>query len=204
MGSVIHAFGMRCLIFFIATGLCCCAPSNLLRVHYQLPPRSDELAGNQIFLSFKDAREKKTMLSESAREALSDFSGNFTLVVGQDAGGEKLLGAYDLDSLLKEAFKQRIEHTGIQVSEKMQLETQIEFVLKQFMLDLQDRKWILTMSYQTNLLKDGNVIISETISGSAERLKMSARRDAEKIIGELISDTINKVNLSELFREAGL
>jgi hypothetical protein len=70
-------------------------------------------------------------------------------------------------------------------------------------LDLEARKWILTMSYQTILKEDGNLVISESISGTAERMKVVGSRDAEKIISELISDTINKADISKLFQQAG-
>ena len=188
---------------FLATIFYSCAPSNLLRVHYQLPATSDSLTGKQIYMTFKDARENKTMLSNSAREDLSDFSGSFTLVVVQESGTEKLLGAYDLSSLLEEAFRRRLQQNGLQVTNKIQLKYQIELVLNRFLLDLDARKWILTMSYQTILREDGNLVISESISGTAERMKVVGSRDAEKIISELISDTINKMDITNLFQQAG-
>jgi hypothetical protein len=198
-----HALTGLSILAFLATIFWSCAPSNLLRVHYQLPAKSDSLAGKQIFLTFKDAREKKTLLSESAREDLRDFSGSFTLVVVQESGDEKLLGAYNLSTLLEEAFKQRLQQSGLQVTDKIQLKHQIDFVLNRFVLDLEARKWILTMSYQTILKEDGNLVISESISGTAERMKVVGSRDAEKIISELISDTINKADISKLFQQAG-
>ena len=190
------------ILALMAANFWSCAPSNLLRVHYQLPTKSDSLAGKQILLTFTDAREQKTILSESAQEDLSDFSGGFTLVVVQDSGDEKLLGAYDLLALLKEAFKQRLEQSGLQVTEKIQLKHQIEFVLNRFVLDLKARKWILTMSYQTILKENGDLVLSESISGTAERVKVVGSRDAEKLISELISDTINKVDITKLFQKA--
>jgi hypothetical protein len=191
------------ILALLATNFWSCAPSNLLRVHYQLPAKSDSLAGKQILLTFKDARENKTLLSQSAREDLRDFSGSFTLVVVQDSGAEELLGVYDLTALLKEALRQRLRQSGLQVTEKVQLKHQIEFVLNRFVLDLQARKWILTMSYQTILKENGDLVISESISGTAERVKVVGSRDAEKIISELISDTINKVDITKLFQQAG-
>lgn len=198
-----HALAWLSILAFWAANFWSCAPSNLLRVHYQLPAKSDSLAGKQVLLTFKDAREQKTMLSMSAREDLRDFSGSFTLVVVQDSGDEKLLGAYDLSALLKETFKQRLHQSGLQVTEKIQLKQQIEFVLNRFVLDLEARKWILTMSYQTILKENDDLAISESISGTAERVKVVGSRDAEKIISELISDTINKVDIAKLFQQAG-
>ena len=198
-----HTLTWLSILAFLTANFWSCAPSNLLRVHYQLPAKSDALAGKQIFLTFKDAREKKTILSDSARENLRDFSEIFTLVVVQASGDEKLLGAYDLSALLTEAFKRRLQQSGIQVSEKIQLKHQIDFVLNRFTLDLEARKWILTMSYQTILKEDGALVISESINGTAERVKVVGSRDAEKIISELISDTVNKVEITRLFQQAG-
>jgi hypothetical protein len=197
-----HALTWLSILVLLAANFWSCAPSNLLRVHYQLPTKSDNLAGKQVLLTFKDARESKAMLSKSAQEDLRDFSGSFTLVVVQDSGDEKLLGVYDLSALLKEAFKQRLRQSGLQVTEKIQLKHQIEFVLNRFVLDLEARKWILTMSYQTILKENGDLVISESISGTAERVKVVGSRDAEKIISELISDTINKVDIPKLFQQA--
>ena len=198
-----HALTWLCILAFLAAHFWSCASSNLLRVHYQLPKKSDNLAGKQVLLTFKDAREQTTMLSKSAQEGLRDFSGNFTLVIVQDSGDEKLLGAYDLSALLKEAFRQRLHQSGLQVTEKIQLKHHIEFALNHFMLDLETRKWVLTMSYQTILKENGDLVISESVSGTAERVKVVGSRDAEKIISELISDTINKVDIMRLFQQAG-
>ena len=60
------------------------------------------------------------------------------------------------------------------------------------------------MSYQTKLLKDGNIILSETVSGKAERYKVVGSREAEKVIGELLTDMINQLDVQQLFRRAGL
>ena len=203
MQTMKHTLIWMSALAFWAANFWSCAPSNLLRVHYQLPARSESLADKQVFLTFKDARENKSMLSKSARGDLPDFSGIFTLVVVQAPGDEKLLGAYDLSALLREAFKQRLVQSGLQVTEKIQLKHHIEFVLNRFVLDLEARKWILTMSYQTILKADGDLVISESISGTAERVKVVGSRDAEKIISELISDTINKVDIAKLFQQAG-
>jgi hypothetical protein len=190
------------LLVGISAGACSSTP--FLRVDYQLPPPSDLLKGVKVFLSYRDLRENKAFLSESAKKALKNFSGDFTLVVVHHDQSGRLLGAYDLSGMLKEAFKQRLENMGIEVSAAPQAELQIEFVLTQFRLDLASRKWTLNMSYQVNLLKDKNVIATETVSGEAERVQLIGNKEAEKLIGELVSDMINRVDLQKMFRQAGL
>ncbi|UCE53729.1 MAG: hypothetical protein JSV31_31575 [Desulfobacterales bacterium] len=204
MKSIKRFLNMLALVCLIGMWVWSCAPTHLLRVHYQLPLKSDSLEGINASLSFKDIRENKDMLSNSAKEALSDFSGNFTLVVAHENGSGKLLGVYELASMLIEVFKQSLQHAGINISEKKDLEIEIEFVLKEFMLDFESRNWIISMTYQTNLLKEGNIIISETINGKAERYKVVGNREAEKVIGELLTDMINKLDVQQLFRQAGL
>ena len=58
------------------------------------------------------------------------------------------------------------------------------------------------MSYQANLLKDGRLLAMESVSGSAERLKVMGKSDAEKLLGELMSDMVNKLDLAKLFQQA--
>ena len=192
------------LILLVGISAGACSSTPFLRVDYQLPPPSDLLKGVKVFLSYRDLRENKAFLSESAKKALKNFSGDFTLVVVHHDQSGRLLGAYDLSGMLKEAFKQRLENMGIEVSAAPQAELQIEFVLTQFRLDLASRKWTLNMSYQVNLLKDKNVIATETVSGEAERVQLIGNKEAETLIGELVSDMINRLDLQKMFRQAGL
>jgi hypothetical protein len=60
------------------------------------------------------------------------------------------------------------------------------------------------MNYQINLVKDDKLMASESISGTAERLKTVGARDAEKVISELATDMVNKLDVAAFFRQAGL
>ena len=42
----------------------------------------------------------------------------------------------------------------------------------------------------------------ETISGSAERLKVMTKSDAEKVLSELLTDMANKLDVARLFQQA--
>ncbi|MCK5488173.1 MAG: hypothetical protein KAI86_18260, partial [Desulfobacterales bacterium] len=79
----------------------------------------------------------------------------------------------------------------------------VEIVLKEFKLDLQNRKWIIKMNYQANLIKQNRVVAGETITGSAERLRVISGKNAEMVIGELVSDMVNRLNLNDLLQAAG-
>ena len=56
------------------------------------------------------------------------------------------------------------------------------------------------MTYQANLFKQDRFIGGETITGSAERLRVAGSKEAERVIGELITDVVNRLNLNALFK----
>ena len=200
MQPVIRSLAMTALLLIVSINVWSCASSHLLRVHYQLPPSSDSLAGARASLSLEDMRRNKAFLSQNARKSLNDFSGYFTIRISNDGSGEKLLGAFDLTS----AVKQRLLHTDITVVDQQDGIAEIQIVLKEFMLDLQGRDWIFNMSYQVNLMRQGTLTVSETITGNAQRLKTIGSGGAEKIISELVTDIANRLDIAELFRRAGL
>jgi hypothetical protein len=195
---------MTALLLIAGINVWSCASSHLMRVHYQLPPSPDSLAGARASLSLEDMRRNKAFLTQNARKSLNDFSGYFTIRVSEDGSGEKLLGAFDLTSAVKEIFKQRLLHTGVKVVDQKDGIAEIQIVLKEFMLDLQGRDWIFNMSYQANLMSRGTLTVSETITGNAQRLKALGSGGAEKVISELVTDMANRLDIAELFRRAGL
>jgi hypothetical protein len=77
-------------------------------------------------------------------------------------------------------------------------------VLKEFKLDFGDRKWSSRMAYDAMLMRDGSVLSSQTVNGSAERIKIMGQTEAEKLLSELLTDTVNEMNVAALFRQAGL
>jgi hypothetical protein len=188
-------------ILLILTGACSSKP--FLIVNYQLPSPTDTLAGKEVSQVIIDKRQSKAFLSESAQKSLREFDETFSLVVLKEDGSGNLLGIYEVDALIDEIFKQRLINIGLQVSAPTgQTEYELEIKLEEFKLDLAGRKWILNMSYQANLLKNGRLRAVESVNGSAERLKVMAKSDAEKLLGELLTDMVNKLDLVKLFQQA--
>lgn len=188
-------------ILLILTGACSSKP--FLIVNYQLPSPTDTLAGKEVSQVIIDKRQSKAFLSESAKKSLREFDETFSLVVLKEDGSGNLLGIYEVDALIDEIFKQRLINIGLQVSAPTgQTEYELKIKLEEFKLDLAGRKWILNMSYQANLLKNGRLLAVESVNGSAERLKVMAKSDAEKLLGELLTDMVNKLDLVKLFQQA--
>jgi hypothetical protein len=103
--------------------------------------------------------------------------------------------------MMREIFRHRLENAGVQVVTEEDIEAPIvEIVLKGFQLDLANRKWIIEMSYQANLIKQNRVVAGEKITGSAERLRVVSGKNAEIIIGELVTDVANRLNLNEFLQ----
>ncbi|MBW2437017.1 MAG: hypothetical protein JRF29_07050 [Deltaproteobacteria bacterium] len=192
------------MVLFIALTIGSCASKNYLVVNYQLPSETITAKETEIVLIFKDQRAEQAIVTQSAKMALKDFSGNFALIVTSDSKNERLVGAFSLSSLMKSIFTQRLKNAGIRVaSEDQGQATALEIILKAFKLDLVERKWVVQMSYQANFLKHNRFVSGETITGNAERLRVVGSKDAEKVIGELMTDAVNRLDLDALFRSAG-
>ena len=180
-----------------------CTPKPYLKVQYQMPSPTSTLEGKKVALAVSDMRAKKTVLSENARMSLKNFDETFSLVVLREDGSGNLIGVYDLISLFTEVFQQRLQNEGIHVAtvaDHSPPELKIEIM--EFQLDFAKRKWIVSMNYRASLLKNGSPLSKESVSGEAERLKVRGKSDAEKVLGELLTDMVNKLNLANLFQQA--
>lgn len=191
-------------LVIVMTGLVsACASKPFLKVQYQLPSSSTALTGESISLAVSDRRNDDSFLSSNAKKSIKNFNDTYSLVVLHDDGSGNLIGAYDLDSLLREIFRQRLKNEGLQViAIADSADANLEIELKEFKLDIVDRKWVLRMSYQAGLSKNGGQIAKESVNGSAERLKIMGKSDAEKILGELVSDMVNKLDVAKLLQQA--
>jgi hypothetical protein len=192
-------------MLFILTAVTFCSTIPELKVTYRLPMRSDELKGKKVFIGFEDARKSKDLIGKGAKEQYKNFSGNITLLFSRGDEEGFRIGVYHIPALFKEVFKERLEYMGVEVvSEKKESEIEMVIVLKKLLLDLVERDWVVTMDYETKLLKDGEFLGSQTVSGQAQRLKLLGRRDADKVMGEIFTDVVNRLDVPRLFQQAGL
>lgn len=178
-----------------------CATVPDLKVTYNLPSLSDELEGEKVFIVFRDSREIKDIMGEGASEKFKYFAGNVYLSLAEENDEEDALGLYDLRSLFKEVFKRRLENLGVTVvPEKEAGQLELVIILKEFNLDLIEKKWIVRMGYETRLESSGKTLSKMSISGDAERLRILGTSQADIVISDLFTDLVNKLNISELFR----
>lgn len=181
-----------------------CGSTTYINVNYQLPAAADQLKGQTVFLDYKDARTEKAFLSPAAQAEFKYFAGIFSLTL-TGSQRDNLLGSFDAASLFKEAFKRRLNTIGVDVtSVRADNQPVMEIILKDFFLDLKERKWIARINFETRLIREPGHSAAQTVSAAAERLKTVGRGDAEKVLGEIFTDAVNDVKISELFKKAGL
>ena len=182
-----------------------CASPSVLSVAYRLPPQPAERVSRTVVLEVADERAQKAFLSPSAAAELEGFTGVYALAVTPYGRSEDLKGAYEAAPLFRELMKYRLENAGVTVAASgAAADAQVRFVLREFRLDYGDRKWTTFAGYEVQLLKAGGVAASQAVQGSAERLRIMGKTDAEKLIGELVSDALNRLDVAALFKQAGL
>lgn len=182
-----------------------CAASNVLSVHYQLPARPSGPIPRSVTLAFQDGRKTDAFLTPMARQELENFSNVYALTVSQRGGSGELKGAYELAPLFREILRVRLENAGLRVvAAGAKADAEFKLGLKEFKLDFGDRKWTALIAYDAMLLKDGALLAQQAVTGNAERVKIIGKTDAEKMLGELLSDAINQMDLTALFKQAGL
>ena len=192
-------------ILLLAVSLVSCASIPELKLHYQLPPASDQLKGMQVVLTFDDARDIKQILGPGAKKEFKNFSGNISFSVARYKESGFKLGAFGFSGLMREAFKRRLENLGLGLFVEQSPGTpQLLIILREFTLDLVNRRWVAQMNYEARLVKNGEVLAAQTISGQAERYKLIGRREADTALGEIFTDLINKLDVVRLFEQARL
>jgi hypothetical protein len=191
------------LILYIFTASCASIPE--LKVSYQLPPASAQLKGQKVLLTIKDARTYKEVLGKEAKNELLDFSGNFSFSVAQHKETEVKAGIYRVVGMMREGFRRRLQNDGlIPVLQESGDEPQLLIVLNEFFLDRAGRDWVFKMDYEARLIRNGKVLSKENVSGEGSRYNFSGRSAAETVLGEIFTDSVNRLDINKLFQRAGL
>jgi hypothetical protein len=204
---------MKSTVFFLAKAIVigllsmfigACAKPYHLYVKYDLPPKLIALEGKQVTLKIIDERDAESIFTEKAQNEFDLWDGTFALYhTDKKPKGE--VQTYDLPALVKEVMKKRLEAMGIQVMEGGMDEAPLfELTLKKLFLDLKGRTWVSDVSYEAKLTKDNKKIGREQVSGQAERTKIMGKGAGEKLIGDIFSDSINRLDIEKLFINAGL
>jgi len=182
-----------------------CAKKSYIDVDYQLPAVGDTLTGRTVFIETRDIRSDPQIFNTRAKESFKYFTGLFALALTLPDGQQRTLGAYELPMLFETALKQRLQKLGVDTTTEPSRDIPVfQIKINQFYIKLVGQKWLADVSYEASLTKDSLLIAREVVSGSAERVKIMGSGGAEKVIGEIFTEMINRLNIERLFAQAKL
>ena len=193
------------LVAVIAGMLTACAGGDYIHVSYQLPVQLETLESHDLFLQIVDRRTAATLFGEKAREKFSNFTGNFSLSLSRNLQSTSLLGAYDLKGLFQAALAARLEQLHIRVLTAPEPATpSLEIGLTEFKLDKIGHQWVVRMAYEAALMIDGSRLASQSVAGQGERFGLRGRREANRLVGEVFTDVINRLDLNAMLRQTDI
>jgi hypothetical protein len=184
--------------------LVACAKPYHFYVKYDAPASSDALKGKKVNLQVLDKRVSKSFLSEKASNEFDLWDGSFALYQAPKKPKGKIQ-TYPLSGLIEAALKKRLESMGLAVVEEKRDDAVLfELTLNKFLLDLNDRTWVSDFSFEVKLTRDNQKTGREKVSGQAERTKIMGRGAGEILVGDIFTESINKLNIEVLFKNAGI
>lgn len=194
------------ILFFLSIFTYGCGKKPFIDVTYRLPDKQTALEQKKMAFEVRDNRGDKIIFNDKAKEKFKDFTGSFTLTVMMEEDKWVFEGEFDLQTLFEKALSKRLESMEVVIiHEKSKEDLLFQVMLHKFYIKRDGRKWESHVSYEANLIKDGRIIAKETVSGTAERTGiMAGTSDAEKVISDIFTETINKLDIQKLFDQAML
>jgi len=181
-----------------------CSSIAYVQLNDRVPAKALALEGKKAFLSVEDERKTKEFAAKGVKREFDNFSENIAYSVQKGAEPALKLGLYDAASLVKEAFRVRVESEGVEIlPERKAGQVEMVLALQEFSLDLVDRNWKVKFGYEVRLIKNGAVLAKQFANGEAERLKLMGTDQADAVVGDLFADVMNRMNVARLFRDAG-
>lgn len=200
-----HAGMNVALLLVVAAMVFSCAKKSYIDVNYRLPTAADTLPGRSVFVETRDHRSETEIFNERAKEQFKHFTGLFALALEVSDDQQRVLGAYDLPALFETALKERLHKLGVATVSERPTDTPVfQVKINRFYIKLVGQKWFAEVSYEASLTQDAHLIAREVVSGSAERVKIMGSGGAEKVIGEIFTEMINRLNIERLFAQAKL
>lgn len=197
------------MVILLVTGalllLASCAKRSYIDVDYRLPLTAEILPGRSVYVETHDLRSDPEIFNKRAKEKFQHFTGLFSLSLVKPDEPPTVLGAYPLPMLFETAIKQRLQKLGVVFAGGPTANSPVFRInINQFRINLVGQKWVADISYEVSLTKDNKQISREAVTGSAERLKVMGSGGAEKVIGEIFTEMINRLDIERLFEQANL
>jgi hypothetical protein len=192
------------LVLFSATALimlalAACASRYYLMVDYRLPPASDQLKGQQINLQVKDARSDQSVFTPEAARHFGAFRNHYNLTVVTEKE-RKPAGPRDLQGLFQDAFEKRLVNSGAQLSSTADAPL-LQITINTVRMDTRDRKWIAGIVYDAELFIDNQLVIRETVTGNAERVRLIGADSVDETMSDLVTEIVNRLDIVKLLQQ---
>jgi hypothetical protein len=198
------ALGTLFVATIITLILAACAKPYHFYIKYDLTESSVVLKGQKVYLQMLDERDSVDFLSQKARNEFDLWDGRYALYHTPKKPKGKI-ETYPLSGLIEAAMKMRLENMGITVETEKKDDTPLfQVTLNKFFLDLKDRTWVSDFSYAVKLTLDNQKTAREKVSGQAERTKIMGRGAGETLVGDIFTESINRLDIEKLFKNAGI
>lgn len=213
--AVARGLSMKSLSLFVKKSIAClfilslviaCTSGRYITINYNLPPQTDLFDSKTVTLRFKDSRSNQRIFGPGAQKDFERFTGVYSLTMHHsDSASNIWVGAIDLPNLFQQTFKQRLENLGIQVlREQAESGPTFEIALQEFLIDKEKNNWTVQIAYEAGIYQGDQLRVTERVSGSAERTNVIGPADADKVLGEIFTDVVNKLNIDNMFQSANL
>jgi hypothetical protein len=143
------------------------------------------------------------MLGPGARGKFGTFAGNlyFSVARYQESGFK--IGVFQPAQLLRQAFKHRLEGAGARILAKAAPDApHLELVLKELLLDREEFMWVSKIAYEARVIGRGKLLYSQKISGQGERYGILGKESADRVLSEIFSEALNRLDLVSLLQRA--
>ena len=184
-----------------------CSATSYLKVTYQLPGADAPSgpSGKTVFLKITDGTGGSAFIGPHASDDLKGFSGLFSVYVAGGQPTPMLEGAYDIQGLFDVAFRQRLTAAGVTLAKAPAATVPtLQVDITSFKIDMAGRTWTTRLDYLASMRLAAEALTTQKVSGTAERAKIVGTREAETLLGEIVTDMVNRLDLDALFRHPQL
>lgn len=194
--------GFACVVLLFIS-LIGCTKRPYLVVDYKIVAASNQLDGKRLRLQVKDLRLNPSIFTPVAAAQFPGFEDRYRLTRLNGKNEKTLLDEQDLHGLFYEAFAMRLEKMGVEIVPMERDDVPLfQILINTLKIDLQDRKWVTSVSFEGNLSVDNQLVARETVSGEAERVKILGTKGADDTFSDIFTEIVNRLNIVKLFRQA--
>lgn len=197
-------FHVILIMLLAAFGLAGCAAPSYLNIDYRLPGSTPLSTGSPVFLRVVDQRPSQNIFGQAAQDSFRSFTGIYALYLGVDNDQKILTGSYTLSALFQTAMTRRLERQGFRVVNARDPGTPtLEIAINQFLLDRVGNEWHVNIGYEARVFKGEKIKARESVNAEGQRVRLFGYKEAEEILGSVFSDSINRLDVAKLLKNAG-